>query len=913
VTAGTTTDPRDAEIEHLRTELAAAKAALGHALARGRGEDHVSRYDDVNARAAIDGIPGFVAILAPDGNVEVVNRQIVKYSGRTPEELRDWNAIGIVHDDDALRNAALFLEAIVHGMPYDHEIRLRRHDGVFRWFSNRGVPITDDNGNVLRWYVLLTDIDDRKCAEERLAESRRELKLAIDATPALIWSATPDGHTDSVNQHFVDYVGSTYEELENKGWRIAIHPDDHPTLDAVWDNLRATGKPGQAEARLRRYDGTYRWFLLRAHPLRDESGNVVRWYGVNTDIEDRKRAEERLAASERSLQQTVDTIPTFVVCNDAEGLHEFANRPWHDYTGLTPEAARGTGWEQALHPDDRGRLLAAWRKMVRSGEGGDVEGRMRHHDGEYRWFLFRSKPLRDDGGKAVRWYSTNIDIERRWRAEQALAESELRLRQTIETIPTIVFSNDAEGANEHISGSWYDYTGLSPEKSVGTGWMRALHADDRPRMTQALLEMRRTGEGSEIEARVRRHDGAYRWFLFISASLRDPARRVVRWYGTVTDIDDRKVAEAELQRAYRDLNEAQRLSSTGSFTNDYFGRTHLWSDELYRIFGFERTDALVDRDLILDRLHPDDRDWVAGAFSDAAHTGKDIDARFRILLPGGEVRHLHLIGHVTGWQEAHPVIIGAVQDITEAKRAEIALDRARAELEYAARVMSLGVLTASIAHEVNQPLSGIITNANTAQRMLSSDPPNLDGARETLRRTIRDGYRASEVIARLRALFGKKDFAAGAVDLNDAAREVVAMTQDEMRRRRVVVALDFAEALPQAAGDRVQLQQVVLNLLMNASDALREVHERRREISLRTVREDDAVCVSVRDNGPGLAPDTLQRIFEPFFTTKESGMGIGLSVSRSIIERHQGRLWAMPNDGPGVTFAFSIPIEAPPR
>lgn len=226
------------------------------------------------------------------------------------------------------------------------------------------------------------------------------------------------------------------------------------------------------------------------------------------------------------------------------------------------------------------------------------------------------------------------------------------------------------------------------------------------------------------------------------------------------------------------------------------------------------------------------------------------------------------------------------------------------------RVRSLGVLTASIAHEVNQPLSGIVTNASTILRMLASDPPNVDGAREAARRAIRDGNRASEVIARLRALFSKKRAATEPVDLNEAAREVIAQSSNELQRNRVILHLELADDLPLAKGDRVQLQQVILNLLRNASDAMSTIDDRPRQLVIRTERDEDGyVRLSVRDVGAGFDPQAANKLFAAFYTTKNDGMGIGLSVSRSIIERHRGRLWATLNDGPGATFSFSIPLE----
>src|SRR5438034_224775 len=247
--------------------------------------------------------------------------------------------------------------------------------------------------------------------------------------------------------------------------------------------------------------------------------------------------------------------------------------------------------------------------------------------------------------------------------------------------------------------------------------------------------------------------------------------------------------------------------------------------------------------------------------------------------------------------------------IPHGRSAQHACDfQARSELAHVTRVMSLGALTASIAHEVNQPLSGIITNASTCMRMLDAEPPNVDGARETARRTIRDGRRAADVITRLRALFTHKDAPTELVDLNEATREVIALSRTELERNRVITRIELKDELPAVMGDRVQLQQVILNLLRNGSDAMSRVDDRPRELLFRTeVEEGDLVRLSVQDAGVGFEPQSLDQLFQTFYTTKEDGMGIGLSLSRSIIENHRGRMWATPNDGPGVTFSFSIP------
>ncbi len=258
------------------------------------------------------------------------------------------------------------------------------------------------------------------------------------------------------------------------------------------------------------------------------------------------------------------------------------------------------------------------------------------------------------------------------------------------------------------------------------------------------------------------------------------------------------------------------------------------------------------------------------------------------------------------------MFVGALQDVTESVVAEEALNRARAELAHVTRVTTLSALTASIAHEVNQPLAGIITNASTGLRMLDADPPNVEGARETVRRTLRDGNRATDVITRLRALFSRKEFTLEWLDLNEATREVIALSLSELQRNHVVLQSELADGLPKVTGDRIQLQQVILNLLRNASDAMLDVHDRPRQVLIKTEPENgDRVRLTVRDAGVGLPPQHVDSLFDPFSSTKSEGMGIGLFVSRSIVERHQGRLWAEPNDGgPGATFSFSIPCDA---
>jgi C4-dicarboxylate-specific signal transduction histidine kinase len=373
------------------------------------------------------------------------------------------------------------------------------------------------------------------------------------------------------------------------------------------------------------------------------------------------------------------------------------------------------------------------------------------------------------------------------------------------------------------------------------------------------------------------------------------------------EVAERRRAEDALKRSEAFLAEGQRLSRVGSFSWRLDTDEITFSEELYRIFELD-CDAPVMLEQIVGRVHPEDIPLLSEKMDLARRNINDHDYAIRLRMPDGRVKYLRTKSYGIRDRDGRLEHVGAIQDATEHRLSEEALAKVSSELAHVTRVSSLGALTASIAHEINQPLSGIVTNASTCLRMLAADPPNVDGARETARRTIRDANRASDVITRLRALCSKKETTIESLDLNEAIREVIALSLSELQRNRVILRTELADDLPLVTGDRVQLQQVVLNLLRNASDAMSAVDDRPRRMVITTEREEgDRVRLTVQDAGVGLDPQAMDRLFEAFYTTKNEGMGMGLSVSRSIIERHHGRLWAAPNDGPGATFSFSIP------
>src|SRR5258705_1631050 len=436
---------------------------------------------------------------------------------------------------------------------------------------------------------------------------------------------------------------------------------------------------------------------------------------------------------------------------------------------------------------------------------------------------------------------------------------------------------------------------------------RFYHPDDGERLREERMEALKRPLQFEYEQRALGKDGKYRWFLVRYNPLLDDQGTIDRWYATAFDIEDRKRAQEEVRRSEAFLAEAQRLTSIGSFSWLVATDELAWSEELYRIYEFD-PGIKITLGVIGTRVHPEDLSLYEKMVEQARNGSEDFEWQYRLLMPDQSIKFMHAVAQATRDPIGQLEYIAAVRDVTAHRRADEALDKARSELAHVTRVMTLGALTASIAHEVNQPLSGIITNASTCLRMLDAEPPNVDGARETAKRTIRDGRRAADVITRLRALFTNKDAAKELIDLNEATQEVIALSRTELERNGVITRTELAAELPVVTGDRIQLQQVILNLLRNGSDAMSAVDDRPRELRFTTeVEEGNCVRLSVRDAGVGFEPQALERLYQSFYTPKSDGMGIGLSVSRSIIENHRGRLWATPNDGPGVTFSFSLP------
>jgi len=486
-----------------------------------------------------------------------------------------------------------------------------------------------------------------------------------------------------------------------------------------------------------------------------------------------------------------------------------------------------------------------------------------------------------------------------------LQQSEDRLRLVIDTIPAHVWSARPDGSIDFINQRFLEFFGRSMEDILGWGWGSLVHPDDLTRLVGQWQAAVATGEPMESEARLRRMDGEYRWLLIRNVPLRDKLGNIVSWYGTAIDIEERHRAEDALRQSEGFLAEAQRLSKTGSFGWSVSTGEIRWSEETFRIFQYDRA-MKPTLELILERVHPDDALHVKQAIESASTYERDFQLQYRLVMPDSSVKYVHVVAHALN-DESDRIVLGAVMDVTERKRAEEALREAQANLARVSRVTTMGELTASLAHEIRQPIAAAGTDARTCLRWLRRDEPDVAEAREAASRVVGDVTRAADIISSISLLFKKGALQRELVDVNELIQEMVVLLRSEANRYSISIRIELAQNLPKVMADRVQLQQVFMNLMLNGIDAMKGTTEE-GELTIKSEGDDGQVLVSVSDTGMGLPPEQAEQIFKAFFTTKDQGTGMGLPISRSIIESHGGHLWATGASGRGATFQFTLPL-----
>ena len=653
-------------------------------------------------------------------------------------------------------------------------------------------PLTFPGHSERRILVTFRDVTERKRAEAGLRELNdklekqvrartEELSLIIETIPGLVWCAAPDGELNYLNRRILDYSGKSAGDFADLGWARFLHPEDaEPTLQA-WSQAIATGEPYDIQCRLLRYDGVYRWFRAHGQAAWDSDGQVTRWYGLITDIEDHKRAQEALKSSEEKHRVIVEAANDAVISMDKNGFILLANPATarmfgyelveilgQSLTMLMPESMR------SLHENGYKRYLTTGERRL-NWHGVEVTA-LRKNGEEFPAEVSFGE-MRSEGQQVFSGFIR--DISEKKKAEETLRASEQSLRLIVDTIPGMVFNMTSQGEFDLANRQFLEYAGKTLQEMKN--WQAIVHPDDLPIVTSRLNFSLESGCVFDTEVRLRRADAVYRWFHCCGLPLRDENGQIIRWYKLLTDIEDQKNAEEALRNSQTQLSRATRTATVGEFA-------------------------------------------------------------------------------------------------------------------------------AAIAHEINQPLAAVVTNGHACLRWLSAQPPGLAKAQEAAERIVRDGTEAGEVVRRIRALFKHAPLEKIELNLNDVIAEVLHLLSSETAKRHVVIEMRLADNLPAVIGDRIQLQQVAFNLLLNGIEAMDSIVDRPKKLSIRTTQDNpEAALVKIQDSGVGLADP--EKVFEAFFTTKENGMGMGLAICRSIIEAHHGRLWATSSEGTGTTFSFTLPFE----
>ena len=904
-------------------------------------------------RAAFDSNPTMYFIVDAGGVIVTVNTFGAEQLGYNVDELVGRPVLDVFYEPDkeAVQKHAQDCFA-QPGQMMRWEARKIRKDGTVLWVRETANTVSLKNRPVL--LVVCEDITEQKHAEETARRSAEELRDVINTIPAYAWSASSDGAVDFVNQRLVNFIGLPGEDLSGWNWPSVIHPEDRSRYVADWVSDLKTGRSQDSEVRVKRADGQYCWCLARRVPLRDETGAILRWYGVFTEIDDRKRAEALIAGEKRVLElvakgnplpEILDSLCRLVEEQASDALASIllvqGDRLKHGGAPSLPKAYTDAIDGVLIGPSVGSCGTAAYRReqvVVEDIATDSLWTNFRDAALPHGLHACWSTPVFSSQGQVIATFAmyyreprrpsphdqeiieqithlAGVAIERKLTYEQ-LRRSEAYLAESQRLTNTCSWAVEAKNRQlVYWSAAMCRVYGFDPQDGFPSRdriWERIL-AEDRPKVKENSDKAFREKVDCDFEYRMVLPEGTIRHIHALAHPVLGADGELIEVVGTDVDITERRQAEEALRRNQAYLAEAQRLSHTGSFAyNPNTGRTLYWSEELCRIFGFDPQRGTPDPEDSRLIVHPDDRDRVSEVCLQGFREKTQFSQEYRLLLHDGTVKHLHVLWHPVLDSEGGLVeYVGTAADITERKRSEAERERLyqlETDLAHMNRVTMLGELASSLAHEINQPIAAAITSANACLRWLAHDPPDLERARAATIRIEKDGTRAAEIIQRLRAFYKK-----GApphrelVDINKVVVEILGLLRNEATRHSIALRTDLSSQLPHIMADRVQLQQVLMNLMLNGIEAM---SDGAGELMIRSQKaETGFLLISVSDTGIGLPTEKADLIFNAFFTTKPLGTGMGLAISRSIIEAHGGRLWATANAGRGATFHFTVRAE----
>jgi PAS domain S-box-containing protein len=865
------------------------------------------RANEARFRTFVDHATDAFFLLDDHSTILDVNRQACDGLGYGRQELigKNRSDFDVGLDEPSIQSLK---QRIVAGEAVTFETRHRRKDGTSFPVEVR-VGQFEQSGR--RLLCLVRDITERKRVEGELRKSEERFRSFVDhATDGFFLFDEHQAILD-VNQQTCVSLGYTHQEM------IGMHPRD---FDAALGEVGTAeiahrvnaGETVTFETLHRRKDGTV--FPVEVRARQFQQGAHRFRLSLTRDITERRRAEEEVRQSKFRLEEAQRIahvgwwerdFSTGRVSLSEEVCRIFGLQPvdlpeWHGR------------WLELIHPEDRPRAgNAAAAALSPGGPRYDLEYRVVRPDGGERIVHSQGDVTWDASGKPLRQFGVLQDITELRKVEEELRASEERFRTLVQFSFDVYWESDAQhrftrqefaeglsdapAAGSEIGKTRWEVPHLEPDAEA---WRKHREAMD------AHLPFR------DFELARPAPDGGKRYVSVSGLPVFDKSGRFVGYRGVGRHITERKKAEEALRRSEAYLAEAQRLSHTGTVAFNATAPLY-WSQESYRIWELDPLQGLPARETVLQRIHPDDRERVDLHIDEALREKRDFTLEFRIVLPDGTLKYIESTGRPLFSADGELVeMIATHVDVTERKRAQQEHERLRqleSELAHVNRMSMMGELAASLAHEILHPIATARNNARAATRFLDMSPPNMPEVREALACIVRDADRGKAIVDRIRDHIRKAPPRREFFDLDEAIREVIVMARSAIANSRIAVHTRLVESTP-VLGDRVQLQQVVMNLILNAVEAMSSLADGVRDLSVRTGQGPSGdILIAVADTGPGVDPGQFEQVFEPFYTTKTTGVGVGLAICRSIIDAHGGRLWVSANEPHGAVFQFTVP------
>ncbi|WP_341315370.1 PAS domain-containing protein [Paraburkholderia sp. IMGN_8] len=862
------------------------------------------RTEEEAYRRIVDSVPACVCVGGPTGELLYVNRVGVAALGRPMEEIVGDRWMAYIHPDDVQAARQHWKACINAREPVDIAVRMLQRDGVYRWQRLLAEPSDCSKGGVINWYLIGIEIEETIKAQQALAASEREARELLDRLPGRFATRT-EHDFDFVSQQILEETGTTLEGIQNLGFLSFIHPDDRDRVKE--GNLRSAQEKSAHDTTYRwaDHDGNYRWRHSRSVPYLNEDGSVYKWYSTTIDIDDLYRSKEFIREREAQLNWLTENVPSLLWRTDSHGRLEYVNKRTEDYTGLPLDDLIANGWLHLVHPDDSASTTEAWRDSLNSGKPYDRVHRLRAADNTYRWFQCKGASMRDANGDVVNWYGLSTDIHERQLAQEAVRTEELNLRRLVDALPAMIWRATPQGEIDRWNRQMLTFMGKSGEEIDKEMLLNLIPEADRLRVSSRRKQAVDEGASYQDTYQVTGADGKLHWYLVRGEPFRDESGQVLHWYGVCTDISDLKQTEAALEQREHQLHALIDTIPAMLWCNDPQGRLTYINRKTSEFLGLDVSQLAGVR--YQKTFHPDDLDSLVQAWTHSIETGEPHCHVARIRRNDGVYRwYQHTAeamrdsdGNIVQWY-------GLSLDIDERKRAEDRLRQTQAELARATRIATVAELSASIAHELNQPLTSVIANAQACKRWLAASPPNLSEARASVGNVIQDARSADETMQSIRALFKQQTFQKQKRNVKDMVLEAVRLLREDETRRITDIEFDLPDSLPAVFVDQIQIQQVLLNLISNGIESTENSGRTPKILITARPLDDRSVILDVIDNGSGIVGG--DSIFDAFVTTKSKGMGIGLAVSRSIIEAHEGRLTAANNEGYGATFSVVLPV-----